>query len=106
MRQLEVYVNDVKAGLLIEKTPGMDYSFQYFDEYLASSMPPISVNLPKRKEAFSSQYLFPLFANIIPEGGNRRIICRNLRIDEEDLFGLLCAMADQDFIGAVNVRSL
>jgi serine/threonine-protein kinase HipA len=41
---------------------------------------------------------------MLPEGGNRRAICRSLRIDEQDFFGLLTAMADQDFIGAVDVR--
>jgi serine/threonine-protein kinase HipA len=43
---------------------------------------------------------------MLPEGGNRRIICRSLRIDETDYFGLLEAMADKDFIGAVNVRKM
>jgi serine/threonine-protein kinase HipA len=43
---------------------------------------------------------------MLPEGGNRRMICRSLRIDETDLFRLLEAMANQDFIGAVNVRTL
>ena len=41
---------------------------------------------------------------MLPEGSNRSVICRWLRIDENDLYGLLEAMADQDFIGAVNVR--
>ena len=29
MRQLEVYVNDVKAGLLTELNPGKGYTFVY-----------------------------------------------------------------------------
>jgi len=41
-----------------------------------------------------------------PEGANRRVICRSLRIDENDFFGLLEAMADKDFIGAVNIRRI
>ena len=49
-------------------------------------------------------YLFPFFTNMLPEGANRRSICRSLRIDENDFFGLLIAMADKDFIGAVQVR--
>ena len=47
---------------------------------------------------------FPFFTNMLPEGANRRGICRSLRIDENDFFGLLIAMADKDFIGAVQVR--
>ena len=69
-------------------------------------MPPISATLPKRIDAFYSEHLFPFFSNMIPEGANRRVICRALKIDEKDFFGLLEAMADRDFIGAVNVRKM
>ena len=40
MRQLEVYVNDVKAGLLTELNPGKGYTFVYTEAYAASDMPP------------------------------------------------------------------
>jgi serine/threonine-protein kinase HipA len=106
MRQLYVYMNDTKAGLLTELHPGRGYVFQYDEEYLRSSLPAVSVTLPKRAEPYRDDYLFPLFTNIIPEGGNRRIICRDLRIDEQDFFGILSAMAGADFIGAVNVRKV
>ena len=69
-------------------------------------MPPISATLLKREDAFYSEHLFPFFSNMIPEGANRRVICRSLKIDEQDFFGLLEAMADRDFIGAVNVRRI
>lgn len=104
MKQLEVYFNDAKAGILTEQHSGRGYSFQYCEEYLGSSMPPISATLPKRADAFCSEQLFPFFSNMIPEGANRRVICRSLKIDERDIFGLLEAMANRDFIGAVNVR--
>lgn len=104
MRKLAVYFNDTEAGILIEEYPGAEYTFQYKEEYLNSNLPPISVNLPKRSTPYKSEYLFPFFTNMLPEGANRRIICRSLRIDEKDFFGLLDAMADKDFIGAVNVR--
>lgn len=42
---------------------------------------------------------------MIPEGTNRGVICRTLRIDHNDIFGILSAMADKEFIGAVNIRS-
>ena len=69
-------------------------------------MPPISVTLPKRVETYESEHLFPLFSNMLPEGANRKIICRSSRIDEKDFFGMLMAMADRDFIGAVNVKTV
>ena len=106
MRQLEVYFNNTKAGILTEQHPGTWYSFQYHEDYLDSPMPSISATLPKRTYVFYSEHLFPFFSNMIPEGANRRVICRSLKIDEQDFFGLLEAMADKDFIGAVNVRRI
>ncbi|MDE6463565.1 MAG: HipA N-terminal domain-containing protein [Muribaculaceae bacterium] len=106
MKQLAVYFNDTKAGVLTEHQPGAGYSFQYCEDYLASSLPPVSATLPLRADAFRSEHLFPFFSNMLPEGTNRRVICRSLRIDENDFFGLLEAMADKDFIGAVNVRRM
>ncbi len=106
MRQLAVYFNDSKAGILVEKNPGRGYTFTYDRDYLSSELPPISVNLPKRDEPYKSQWLFPLFTNMLPEGGNRRVICRVQRLDERDFFGLLTVMAGADFIGAVNVRRI
>ena len=106
MKQLEVYFNDIKAGILSEQNPGTGYSFQYDEEYLKSAMPPISATMPKQLAPYSSENLFPFFSNMLPEGANRRVICRVLKIDENDFFGLLETMADRDFIGAVNVRRI
>jgi serine/threonine-protein kinase HipA len=106
MKQLSVYQNDIKAGILTEQNPGVGYTFEYSKDYLKSTLPPISLSLPKHEDAYYSDYLFPFFTNMLPEGANRRMICSSLRIDEDDLFSLLQAMADKDFIGAVNVRTL
>lgn len=106
MRSLAVYNNDVLAGILTEDAPGRGYVFQYADSYLVSGGGPVSFTLPVREEPFESEHLFPFFSNMIPEGANRRIICRALRIDDEDLFGVLCAMAGKDTIGSVNVRRM
>ncbi len=106
MRQLAVFFNDTKAGILTERNPGIGYSFQYTEEYLNVDKPPISATLPKQAAIYNSKHLFPFFSNMIPEGANRRVICRSLRIDENDFFGILEAMADKDFIGAVNIRRI
>ena len=105
MRQLDVYYNETKAGVLAEIDPGVGYTFKYEVEYISSGLPPISATLPKRENSFESDTLFPFFSNMIPEGANRGVICRTLRIDEKDFFGILSAMADKDFIGAVNIRT-
>ncbi len=104
MRTLAVYNNDVQAGILTENAPGHGYVFQYLDSYITSGGNAISLTLPIQREAFKSEHLFPFFSNMVPEGANRRIICRSKRIDEDDLFGLLTAMAGKDTIGAVNLR--
>lgn len=105
MRELAVYYNDTIAGIITEQHPGTGYTFQYKNEYLDSTMPPISATLPKQSAAYNSEHLFPFFSNMLPEGANRRVICRSRRIDENDFFGILSAMADKDFIGAVNIRT-
>ena len=106
MRQLAIYLNDRRAGVLTEKRPGRDFIFQYDEDYLASDGPSISVTLPKRREAFESPHLFPFFTNLLPEGANRKVICRSLKVDENDFFGLLAAMAGKDYIGAVHIKAL
>jgi serine/threonine-protein kinase HipA len=99
-------MNEYKAGILTEKNPGKGYTFCYDEDYLLSDHPAVSVTLPKRKEPFEDDHMFPFFTNMVPEGANRKVICRALRIDENDFFGLLTAMADKDFIGAVQIKKL
>lgn len=106
MRQLAVHLNDRLAGILTEQRPGEGYSFSYDSNYLLHGGPAVSVTLPKRKDSYESEKLFPFFINMLPEGSNRKIICRALRIDEEDFFGMLAAMADKDFIGAVCIKTI
>lgn len=104
MRQLFVYNNDTFAGTLTEVERGGRCRFEYDAEYLKSPLQGVSVTLPKRSEPYEAEHLFPFFTAMLPEGGNRRFVCRYHHIDEEDFFGLLDAMAGADFIGAVNVR--
>ena len=105
MRQVNVYVNDLKAGVLTEMNPGTGYSFKYDPVYLSSDAPSISASLSKRNASYESSSLFPFFANMLPEGANRKVICRTLLIDEHDLFGILAAMAGKDFIGGVHIKT-
>lgn len=104
MRKVDVYFNETKAGELTERTPGHGYAFMYCPEYLKMNLPPISITFPKHETVYDSEQLFPFFSNMLPEGSNRRTICRTYKIDESDLFGILCIMANKDFIGAVNIK--
>lgn len=67
-------------------------------------MPEISVTLPKSKQEYVSDSIFPFFTNILPEGDNRKVICRKFKVDETDFFGMLAALRGADFIGAINLR--
>ena len=66
MRQCEVYVHGVKAGVLKEDENG--YSFIYDKPYLqGKNNPPVSLTLPLRGEAYHSEHLFPFFFNMCPK---------------------------------------
>ena len=61
---------------------------------------------PKRKEAYEADYLFPFFTNLLPEGANRKVICREQRIDDKDFFGMLMPTVGTDMIGSVNFHEV
>lgn len=106
MRLAEVYYNKILAGLLTEKDNG-EYIFRYDDKYFQdSSLPAISLTLPKTKQEYRSETLFSFFFNMLSEGANKAIQCQTLRIDEEDYFGLLLATAHTDTIGAITVKKI
>ena len=106
MRVAEVFTNGVLAGTLSETDDGK-YIFKYDDAYLLDSRNrAISLSLPKRKEAFVADELFPFFYIMLSEGANKALQCMTLKIDENDAFGLLLATADNDTIGAITVKKL
>ncbi len=103
---MEIYRNGIFAGILTEENR-QHYVFRYDDNYFYDSgMQPISLTLPKTKQEYKSSFLFPFFFNMLSEGVNRKLQCTQLRIDEEDNFGLLAATAQYDTIGAVTVKPI
>jgi serine/threonine-protein kinase HipA len=40
---------------------------------------------------------------MLPEGSNKQVICKLMRIDPKDYFGLLMTTAKTDIIGAIRV---
>lgn len=104
MRAGKVYFKNVPAGELIE-TDRRSYVFQYDDAYFNdSSKEALSPTLPKTRQRYESDHLFPFFFNMLPEGANKQVQCAQLKIDEKDYFGLLLAVAGGDTIGAVRVQ--
>jgi HipA-like protein len=106
MRKVEVYRNGILAGLLTEEARRR-FVFSYNDNYFTdNNQPAISLTLPKSQKEYSSEFLFPFFFNMLSEGVNRRLQSTQLRIDEEDNFGLLMATTQYDTIGAVTVKPI
>ena len=60
MRQLLIYHNEVRAGVLTEMEPGSNYRFEYDKEYLNSPLPPISITLPKTRFFLRKPATLPL----------------------------------------------
>lgn len=106
MRKVEVYRNEILAGILTEGNRKV-FLFQYNDSYFNdTSKPAISLTLPKTKQEYRSEYLFPFFFNMLSEGVNKKLQTTQLKIDEEDNFGLLIATAQYDTIGAITVKPI
>lgn len=106
MRVMEIYRNGILAGTLKEENR-KHYIFTYDDNYFNdSTMPAVSLTLPKTQQEYSSSFLFPFFFNMLSEGVNRKLQCTHLKIDEDDHFGLLGATAQHDTIGAITVKPI
>jgi serine/threonine-protein kinase HipA len=106
MRTLEIYRNGILAGLLIEENR-KKYIFRYNETYfIDDNNPAISLTLPKTQREYNSECLFPFFFNMLSEGVNRKLQSLQLKIDEEDNFGLLSATAQYDTIGAITINPI
>lgn len=106
MRKAEVYRNDILAGILTQTDSG-EYVFTYDTMYFNDKTKPgISLTFPKIQLEYTSEYLFPFFFNMLSEGANRVFQSKQLKIDENDFFGLLLATASYDTIGAITVKQI
>ncbi|MGK6350671.1 HipA N-terminal domain-containing protein [Parapedobacter sp. DT-150] len=103
MRQAKVLFKGGEAGILTQQDDG-SFSFRYQSSWVAdASKPGISLTLPKTDKEYHSDFLFPFFYNMLPEGTNKQTVCKLNRIDQSDYFGLLMTTTKNDTIGAVNI---
>lgn len=101
MRRANIFYKDRLAGILTEDDTG--YEFVYLPEYLASGPArPVSLTLPLREEAYTSNVLFPFFDGLIPEGWLLDVALHNTDISVLDRMSLLL-LCCKDCIGAVSV---
>jgi HipA-like protein len=106
MREAIVFRNKELIGILTEKSR-QNYIFRYEDNWFKDTQkPPVSLTMPKTKQAYESDTLFPFFVNMLSEGANKELQCRHLHIDENDSFGLLLATAQWETIGAITVKPM
>ncbi len=105
MRKAAVYRNGVLAGYLSETDK--IFNFRYDENYFTNrNYPAISLTLPKSKPEYSSESMFPFFFNMLSEGVNRKLQSFQLKIDENDHFGLLLQTAQFDTIGAITIKPI
>jgi len=103
MKKSEVYRNGILAGVLIQEKKD-SYIFRYDDFYYNNpDKPAISLTLPKNNMEYYSKNLFPFFFNMLSEGINKRLQCRQLKIDKNDYFSLLLATAQHDTVGVITI---
>ena len=103
MRKAGIWYKEEEAGVLTQHDDGA-FTFRYHDGWWTnSSKPAISLTLPKSQQEYHSRYIFPFFFNMLPEGSNKQVVCRHMRIDPDDHFGLLMTIAKSDTIGAIRV---
>ncbi len=106
MRKANIYRNGKLAGVLTQFSSN-NYEFRYDDNWFANDeLPPISLTMPKNKQVYKSEYLFPFFFNMLSEGANRHLQTHQLKIDKKDYFGLLLATAKTDTIGAITLSEI
>jgi serine/threonine-protein kinase HipA len=106
MKSAYVYVNGRISGILTKDDAGK-YRFCYDNNYFFDSKTfSVSLTLPKTKQEFCSETLFPFFFNMLSEGANKQIQLQQYKIDEKDYFSLLLATAGNDTIGAVTVKEI
>ncbi len=105
-RKAIVKVNGVIAGILEEVTREK-YTFLYDNEYLMNRYnKAVSLTLPKTEKIFESDKLFPFFASLLAEGSNFSLQSRRLKIDKQDLFGMLLKTASSNTIGNVTIHEI
>ena len=103
MRKAKILYKEEEAGVLTQNDDGT-FTFRYHDSWIAdNNKMAISLTLPKVRQEYHSKYLFPFFYNMLPEGSNKQVVCKHMRIDSDDYFGLLMTTAKADVIGAIRV---
>ncbi len=93
---LDVYVSGKLSGVLESGRSGI--TFRYLD---ASSLP-LSPSLEVREESWNVRNVLPFFSNLLPDGWERELLSRALRLKEGQTLPLLSSVG-RDAAGAVSI---
>ncbi len=100
-KRAKILYDGVMAAMLSETDDG--HVMQYDEQYLEHpESNPISLTLPKQKEAYTSKTLFAFFDGLIPEGWLLDIAVDHWKVKANDRFELLLTTC-RDTIGAVTI---
>ena len=104
MRKAIIKVDTQMAGWLTQDDNG--YHFEYDSVYRSQTdAKPVSLTLPIKDTAYTSNVLFPFFDGLIPEGWLLNIAEKNWKLNPRDRMSLLLACC-KDCIGAVGVEEV
>jgi serine/threonine-protein kinase HipA len=104
MRKAIIKFDMQVAGWLTQDDNG--YHFEYDKAYLnLVDAKPISLTLPKQDAIFTSNFLFPFFDGLIPEGWLLEIAEKNWKLNPKDRMGLLLVCC-KNCIGAASVEAI
>lgn len=101
MRKAEIYVHDIRAGVLSKDDSG-GYRFIYDDDYDSEA---VSLTLPKTQREYSFSKFPSFFEGLLPEGIMLEGLLRISKIDKTDYFSQLIATGN-DLVGAVTVKEM
>ncbi|NOY69228.1 MAG: type II toxin-antitoxin system HipA family toxin [Deltaproteobacteria bacterium] len=102
MAQLRVYLCNDYAGLLSCDNQ-QRFSFQYDLKWIAKkNVPPLSLSMPLREDAYSNEKARPFFTNLLPESTVREVVARRIGVSPRNEFALLEALGGE-CAGAVSL---
>ena len=102
-RRAVVRLDGRRVGTLTEDASRSLVTFTYDDDYRAGAdAVPVSLTLPLDGGPWTTTGLHPFFSGLLPEGWLRALAHAKLRVEENDLVGLLLATG-ADCVGAVEI---
>ena len=107
MQPLHVYIEidgkQTPVGSIDGNSPA-DAGFAYFDEYVESGYPAISISLPVSDSPFTPERTKNFFEGLLPEGFARKSVANWIHASEDDYLSILRALGSE-CLGAVKILS-